>query len=70
MSSAGLANPEIPQIRIASPKQFFDHVKASTKGKNGLPGDELPVWRGELYFELHRGVSLRWDTGVSWSMLN
>jgi hypothetical protein len=44
--------PEVPSVKIAKVIDFFDHVKQSTDD-----GKRLPTWRGELYFELHRGVS-------------
>ncbi len=37
-------------VTIASPDEFFAHVEA-----DGARGD-IPVWRGELYFEMHRGT--------------
>ncbi|EGG21717.1 alpha-mannosidase [Cavenderia fasciculata] len=38
----------IPQVKLQSPAEFF---KVIEKDK-----DRLPVWIGELYFELHRGT--------------
>ncbi|RSH89663.1 Glycoside hydrolase, 38 vacuolar alpha mannosidase [Saitozyma podzolica] len=43
--------PEVPSVKIAKVIDFFDHVKQSTDD-----GKRLPTWRGELYFELHRGT--------------
>lgn len=40
-----------PRLEIATPAQFFDHVEAEI-----LAGATAPVWRGELYFETHRGT--------------
>jgi alpha-mannosidase len=45
-------NPEMPSVKIGKVADFFDHLCRKTKG-----GSTLPTWRGELYFELHRGVS-------------
>ncbi|WRT66773.1 uncharacterized protein IL334_003736 [Kwoniella shivajii] len=51
LGSSSKKNPEIPTVRIAKIDDFFDHVAKKTKG-----GKTLPSWRGELYFELHRGI--------------
>lgn len=36
---------------MGTPAEFFDSLLAST-----AQGTTLPTWRGELYFELHRGT--------------
>ncbi|MDQ3391304.1 MAG: glycosyl hydrolase-related protein [Actinomycetota bacterium] len=41
----------MPALRIGSPSEFFDHVEAEIRA-----GAQTPVWRGELYFEMHRGT--------------
>ncbi len=40
-----------PRMSIGSPAEFFVHVER--EAFNGAP---VPVWRGELYFETHRGT--------------
>jgi alpha-mannosidase len=39
----------LPKIKYGTPKQFFDYCKVVNETKG------LDVWRGELYFEMHRG---------------
>jgi len=41
----------MPRVELGSPADFFDHVEAEAAG-----GAPVPVWRGELYFETHRGT--------------
>jgi alpha-mannosidase len=41
--------PATPQMRQTSVHQFFRNLEATS-------GERLPVWNGELYFELHRGT--------------
>ncbi|MBI5930507.1 MAG: alpha-mannosidase [Chloroflexi bacterium] len=38
----------LPRVEIRTPQEFFERCKADAK--------DLPVWVGELYFELHRGT--------------
>jgi len=40
-----------PNVSIGSPAEFFEHVEREAFG-----GAPVPVWRGELYFETHRGT--------------
>ena len=40
-----------PRVEIGSPAEFFGHVEREIAG-----GAPVPVWRGELYFETHRGT--------------
>jgi alpha-mannosidase len=40
-----------PRVAVGTPAEFFEHVEAET-----LRGAPVPVWRGELYFETHRGT--------------
>jgi alpha-mannosidase len=40
-----------PRLEIDSPAAFFDHVEREIAA-----GAPAPVWRGELYFETHRGT--------------
>ncbi|MFP5488365.1 MAG: alpha-mannosidase, partial [Acidimicrobiia bacterium] len=40
-----------PRVSIGSPAEFFEHVER--EHREGAP---VPVWRGELYFETHRGT--------------
>lgn len=44
-------NPEVPSLKMGSPIDFFDDLCQRTQG-----GAKLPTWRGELYFEFHRGT--------------
>ncbi|CAN5637775.1 glycoside hydrolase family 38 C-terminal domain-containing protein [soil metagenome] len=41
----------MPRFEQASPAEFFGHVEAEIAA-----GAPVPVWRGELYFETHRGT--------------
>ena len=41
----------MPRVEQASPAEFFERVEAEAAG-----GAPIPVWRGELYFETHRGT--------------
>jgi alpha-mannosidase len=40
-----------PRVSIGSPAEFFEHVE-----REAFDGAPVPVWRGELYFETHRGT--------------
>lgn len=40
-----------PRVSIGSPAEFFEHVE-----REHLAGAPIPVWRGELYLEAHRGT--------------
>ena len=45
-----------PRVSIGSPAEFFEHVEREAfAGEHGR-GAPVPVWRGELYFETHRGT--------------
>ncbi|MEO6571720.1 MAG: glycoside hydrolase family 38 C-terminal domain-containing protein, partial [Ilumatobacteraceae bacterium] len=41
----------VPPIEIGSAAEFFRHVE-----DEAMRGAPVPVWRGELYFETHRGT--------------
>ena len=41
-------------VELGTPDEFFDHVEAEVAA-----GAPVPVWRGELYFETHRGTLTR-----------
>lgn len=41
----------MPAIELGAPSDFFGHVEAEAAA-----GAAVPVWRGELYFETHRGT--------------
>ncbi|SDS01854.1 alpha-mannosidase [Paenibacillaceae bacterium GAS479] len=43
------SHPGLPQVRNSTAAEFFARLESSV-------GDRLPVWEGELYFELHRGT--------------
>ncbi len=40
-----------PRLQLGTVEEFFDHVESELSA-----GAEAPVWRGELYFEMHRGT--------------
>ena len=40
-----------PQVHFGSTDDFFDHVEHEI-----AEGAPVPTWRGELYFEMHRGT--------------
>lgn len=40
-----------PRLQMGTSEEFFGHLEAELAG-----GAEAPVWRGELYFEMHRGT--------------
>ncbi len=40
-----------PRVSIGSAAEFFEHVE-----REAFDGAPIPVWRGELYFETHRGT--------------
>jgi alpha-mannosidase len=40
-----------PKVSIGSPAEFFERVE-----REHFDGAPVPVWRGELYFETHRGT--------------
>jgi alpha-mannosidase len=40
-----------PTVQVGTPAEFFDRVEAELHR-----GADAPVWRGELYFETHRGT--------------
>jgi alpha-mannosidase len=40
-----------PRVEIGSPADFFERVE-----REAFEGAPVPVWRGELYFETHRGT--------------
>ena len=44
------AFPALPSLRFARVRDFFDRARAAVEG------EQLPVWVGELYLELHRGT--------------
>jgi alpha-mannosidase len=52
LSALSTHNAEVPDVKMGSPIEFFEKLMESTDN-----GQKLPTWRGELYFEYHRGVS-------------
>ena len=40
-----------PRVTVGSPAEFFERVE-----REAFEGAPVPVWRGELYFETHRGT--------------
>ncbi|OZG68068.1 alpha-mannosidase [Bifidobacterium eulemuris] len=43
----------LPKVEIEAPDEFFDAARAQLEGN---AGEETPVYKGELYLELHRGT--------------
>ncbi|MGH9272486.1 MAG: alpha-mannosidase [Ilumatobacteraceae bacterium] len=41
----------MPRVELGTAGEFFDRVDTEVRG-----GAPVPVWRGELYFETHRGT--------------
>ncbi len=41
----------VPRLDLGTVDEFFAHVEGEAAG-----GAPVPVWRGELYFEMHRGT--------------
>ena len=41
----------LPRVELGTAARFFEHVESEAAG-----GAPVPVWRGELYFETHRGT--------------
>jgi len=41
----------MPAVELGTPATFFEHVEAEIAA-----GADVPTWRGELYFETHRGT--------------
>jgi alpha-mannosidase len=41
----------VPRLTLGTSDEFFDHVESEIAA-----GAPVPVWRGELYFEMHRGT--------------
>jgi alpha-mannosidase len=52
LESVTATNPELPSVKPAEVSAFWDSIRSTSEN-----GRSLPTWRGELYFELHRGVS-------------
>jgi alpha-mannosidase len=44
-----------PRVSIGTPAEFFEHVEQEAL-RDAMRGAPVPVWRGELYFETHRGT--------------
>jgi len=41
----------VPRLTLGTAADFFEHVEGEVAG-----GARVPIWRGELYFEMHRGT--------------
>ena len=41
---------ELPRLEVEAPQEFFERVEAEARSR------PVPRWRGELYFEMHRGT--------------
>ena len=50
-TSAGRRRRRRRTVSIGSPAEFFEQVE-----REAFDGAPVPVWRGELYFETHRGT--------------
>jgi len=49
-NSIEMANhPGLPKVQLSKAQDFLERLERET-------GDQLPVWNGELYLELHRGT--------------
>ncbi|KAI8318233.1 hypothetical protein GQ54DRAFT_300614 [Martensiomyces pterosporus] len=49
----------LPKVKTAHPNEFYEHVEKSAK--------ELVSWKGELYFELHRGTYTSQSNNKRWN---
>ncbi|KAJ2709888.1 Glycoside hydrolase, 38 vacuolar alpha mannosidase [Coemansia spiralis] len=49
----------LPRVKQAHPREFYRHVEEHAK--------ELVSWRGELYFELHRGTYTSQSNNKLWN---
>ncbi|KAJ2763356.1 Glycoside hydrolase, 38 vacuolar alpha mannosidase, partial [Coemansia nantahalensis] len=55
-----MANTDgLPRVKQAHPREFYQHVEENAK--------ELVAWRGELYFELHRGTYTSQSNNKLWN---
>ncbi|KAJ1729987.1 Glycoside hydrolase, 38 vacuolar alpha mannosidase [Coemansia biformis] len=55
-----MSNTEgLPRVKQAHPREFYQHVEENAK--------ELVSWRGELYFELHRGTYTSQSNNKLWN---
>ncbi|KAJ2848981.1 Glycoside hydrolase, 38 vacuolar alpha mannosidase [Coemansia brasiliensis] len=49
----------IPRVKQAHPQEFYEHVSKTAR--------ELVSWKGELYFELHRGTYTSQSNNKLWN---
>ncbi|KAJ2089528.1 Glycoside hydrolase, 38 vacuolar alpha mannosidase [Coemansia sp. RSA 986] len=49
----------LPQVKQAHPREFYKHVEKTA--------EELVAWKGELYFELHRGTYTSQSNNKLWN---
>ncbi|KAJ1963825.1 Glycoside hydrolase, 38 vacuolar alpha mannosidase [Dipsacomyces acuminosporus] len=49
----------LPKVKNAHPNEFYEHVEDSAK--------DLVSWKGELYFELHRGTYTSQSNNKRWN---
>ncbi|KAJ1921691.1 Glycoside hydrolase, 38 vacuolar alpha mannosidase [Mycoemilia scoparia] len=49
----------MPQVKHGHPQDFYEHVEKNAK--------ELVSWKGELYFELHRGTYTSQSNNKKWN---
>ncbi|MEM8614724.1 MAG: glycoside hydrolase family 38 C-terminal domain-containing protein, partial [Cyanobacteria bacterium P01_H01_bin.105] len=47
-------SPFFPQVTFSTPKEFL-HEAIGTDPSGSLAVEDLPIWKDELYLELHRG---------------
>ncbi|KAJ2828124.1 Glycoside hydrolase, 38 vacuolar alpha mannosidase [Coemansia erecta] len=49
----------LPRVKQAHPREFYEHVEKNAR--------ELVAWKGELYFELHRGTYTSQSNNKLWN---
>ncbi|KAJ2721122.1 Glycoside hydrolase, 38 vacuolar alpha mannosidase [Coemansia sp. Benny D115] len=49
----------LPKVKQAHPREFYKHVEENSR--------ELVAWKGELYFELHRGTYTSQSNNKRWN---
>ncbi|KAJ2715718.1 Glycoside hydrolase, 38 vacuolar alpha mannosidase [Coemansia sp. D1744] len=49
----------LPRVKQSHPREFYEHVEKTTR--------ELVAWKGELYFELHRGTYTSQSNNKLWN---
>ncbi|KAJ2115674.1 Glycoside hydrolase, 38 vacuolar alpha mannosidase [Coemansia sp. RSA 922] len=49
----------LPKVKQAHPREFYEHVESTAK--------DIVSWKGELYFELHRGTYTSQSNNKLWN---